>query len=526
MQVLQQQRDWPAIVTQAGALPTGLTAAQRDPLVTLGVRAELALSDGGRARKMLRSLLWGKNPPPKVDLRTWRRLLIESYLVDGRLDDARLALLNYQLDYTPKSDAESAVLARVWLRVKEPSHALDLLSAKAAGSNTYWLYLLASLRSGSQPTKTLMQRAMKAASAKGLKAKQASRLWGVAVAAAMQERDWPTVIDSLEHYLALSPTVPLTPLLPFNGDTLWQAYHALAMASGNKGKLLIGDDADWEKAAKNAQKRGDPLLARAYNAILTQIGQTPQAKAMGYRWLGTSLLSLKDGKRLLDRLFLNAPKRFPAIGEIPVDIRLVLANDAVDRDDLGLAARLMAGLNKPPPGEDPYQWTLRLSRVLILGGRPKAGIGRLQQLIARQKAFDQTQADQLMQVLFDLQSIKLNTAAIGLFEALYPKLSKPQQKREVLFWEAQSYEALGDEAHAARLYMQSALLLATPGYGPWGSTARYNAALALSKAGMTADAKRVLSDLLAHTQDPLRRKVLQQKLAELERLPAQPPAGG
>ena len=519
---LQKQLAWKAISAQIAALPKGLTPVQRAEFVTLGVRAELALAHGARARRLLRSLLWrGEAAPDAAQLRLWRRMLIESYLDDGQLEDARLALLNYQLDYTPQSGKERAVLARVWLRVNEPKRALELLSTKLQ-PDTHWLFWLASLRAGSMAATTVFKQAVKAAGAKNLDAERAARLWGVAASAALQQHDWPKAIDALERFLALAPRVPLTPLLPFDGDALWDAYRSLGMQAGNRAKLLIGDDAAWEKAAKEAHKSGHEVLSRAYNATLAKSGQSSLARSTGYRWLGASVLGLPQGKRLLDRLFLNAPKQFATTADIPVVIRLVLANDAVDRGDLTLAASLMEGLDKAPNGEDPYLWSLRLSRVLVLGGRPKAGVERLHKLIAQQPSFDRKQADQLMQVLFDLQSTKQNAAALKLFEALYPKLAQAQQQREVLFWEAQSCESLGEEARAARLYMQSALLLDANAYGPWGMTARYNAALAMSKAGMTADAIRVLQDLLAHTQDPARVSVLQQKLAELQRLPPQP----
>ncbi len=522
LQALRAQHDWKAIDQRIAVLPKTLKPARRAEFVTLGVRAELALAHGARARRLLRSLLWqGDAAPQAAQLRLWRRMLIESYLDDGQLDDARLALLNYQLDYTPQSGKERAVLARVWLRVNEPKRALELLSSKLQ-PDTHWLYWLASLRAGSMSAKTVVKQAVKAAGGKNLSAEQAAQLWGVAASAALKQQDWPTAIDALEHFLALAPRVPPTPLLPFDGDTLWAAYRSFGMQSGNRAKLLIGDDAAWEAAAKQAHKNGREALSRAYNATLGQIGHSPQARSTGYRWLGASVLGLPQGKRLLDRLFLDAPKHFAKIADIPVAIRLVLANDAVDRGDLSLAARLMDGLDKAPRGEDPYLWSLRLSRVLVLGGRPKAGVERLHKLIGQQKSFDRKQGDQLMQVLFDLQSTKQNAAALKLFQELYPKLAQGQQQREVLFWEGQSCEALGQEARAARLYMQSALLLDAKAYDPWGMTARYNAALAMSKAGMTAGAIRVLQDLLAHTHDAARVSVLKQKLTELKRLPPQP----
>lgn len=515
LQVLKTRQDWASIARQIASLPKGLTVEQRANFVTLGAQAELALDHGARARRLLRSLLW-QGDAHGAQLRLWRRLLIESYLDDGLLDDARLALLNYQLDYSPDNAAERAVLARVWLRVHEPRRALELLSVKPR-SGTYWLYWLASLRAGSLSAKTVLAQARKGAGIKGLTPGQAARRWGVAATAALEMGDWPAAVHALERFLALAPRLPLTPLLPFNGDTLWQAYRKWALQAGNRAKLLIGDGAAWEAAAREAQKSGHSALARAYNALLARTGQNTRTRETGYRWLGASLLAQKQGKRLLDRLFLSAPKRFPATTDIPRAIRLVLANDAVDRGSLALAARLMEGLNKPPIGENPYLWKLRLARVLILGGKASVGIERLQRLIAHQHSFDRKQADQLMQVLFDLQSTRKNAAAVKLFEMLYPKLVVNQQRRELLFWEAQSREALNQFARAARLYLRSAMLFNAQAYGPWGMAARYNAALALNKAGMTGDAIRVLRNLLGHTQNKSRIAVLKRKLAQLQR---------
>lgn len=520
--LLRKQHAWKAISAETSRLPSSLSWPQRAEFVTLGAKADLAQLHGRRAQRLLRSLLWSpRGLPSNAQLRVWRRLLIESYLVDGQLNDARLALLNYQLDYTAGSGAERAVLARVWLRVHEPRRAVELLSTKLQPA-THWLYWLASLRAGSMAPKTVIAQAVKAAAAKGLDARRQAQLWGVAASAALKEHDWPAAINALEHFLALTPRLPLTPLLPFDGDTLWHAYHAYGIQAGNRAKLLIGDDAAWEAAVRQAQSKGHPLLARAYNAILAQAGQNTRARDTGYRWLGISLLGMPHGRRLLDRLFLHAPKHFPNVGAIPVIIRLVLANDAVDRGALSLAARLMQGVNKAPGGENPYLWSLRMARVMVLGGKPNAGIARLQTLIARKTAFDRKQADQLMQVLFDLQSRKHNAASIKLFAALYPKLKQAQLQREVLFWEAQSLQALGNQARAARLYLQSAMLLDGKAYGPWGMTARYNAALAMSKAGMIGGAIRVLEDLRTHTHDPAQLSVLKKKLTELQRLPRSP----
>ncbi|APZ43884.1 hypothetical protein BW247_12940 [Acidihalobacter ferrooxydans] len=519
MNALAQQHAWAAIVARQAVEPQGLSFVQREPFMIDAVHAELALGHGDGARKLLRTLLWsGKQLPDASQLRTWRRWLIESYLDSNQLDDARLALLNYQLDYPTENVAERAVLARVWLRVGEPRRALELLGSKVGSAND-WLYWLAALRAGTMPPATVYTLAAKAAADAKTAPQRSAQLWGVAAAAAKRAHSWRKVIIALEHYLALAPRVPLTPLLAFDGDTLWRAYRTLAIEAGNRARLLIGDDHAWEAAARKARKAHHSVLARADDALLSETGQSLAGQATGYRDLATAVLGLPGGHRLLDRLFLQAPKRFPAHTDVPAGIRLVLAHDAVNRGDLPLAAQLMAGLDAPPPGENPYRWVLRLSRVLILGGKSQAGIERLQTLVANQTSFDQSQASELMQVLFDLQSQHKNQAAIALFKAVYPKLKSVRQQREVLFWEAQSYAAQGHEAHAASLYMQSALLTGRNTYGPWGASARWNAAVALSKAGMRADARRVLENLLTHTTAPQRRHVIERKLAQIARMP-------
>lgn len=513
--LLQRASRWQDVADAASSLPATLPANDRRIFETDGARAWLRLHRGSEARKLLLGLLWsGAASPPAASVRIWRRLLIEAYLEDNLTDDARLALLEYQSDYPIEDARERDVFARVWLRVGEPRYALRLLKADAHKGN--WLYLLASLRAGDRPAAAVERDAAHAAGAKGAAPADAARLWGVVTTAALQRRNWPVAVSALERFLALAPELPLNPLLPYDGDTLWQTYRRLGEQLGNRHQLLLGDDSAWETAAKRAGAAHHAVQARAYNAMLALTGQAPAGRMTGYRWLLTALLAEPGGTTLVDRLFLTAPKTFPHLSALPVPVRLVLANDAVDRHDLPLAARLMVGVDHVPSGENPFDWTLRVARVLILGGKPKQGVAQLQTLIDDSKTLDKTQADRLMQVLFNLQSLKLDQQAVVLFQAMLPHLSDVQLKREVLYWEGDSYKAMGKDREAARRYLDSAMLAgAAQGYDQWGQTARYNAAQALAKAGMDGDAHRILGDLLARTQSPERVTFLKQKLAEL-----------
>lgn len=512
--LLKQAGRWHQVARAAQKLPHALPATDRDAFKTDGARAWIKLHDGKKARALLRQLLWsGSKTPAKKNVRLWRRMLIEAYLVNNLTNDARLALLQYQSDYKIHGQRERDVFARVWLRVKDPHYAVDLLKPDAHKDN--WLYLLASLRAGSQPAETLEKEAAKAAQAKGIKPLAATRLWGVSAAAALERHDWHGAVVALERFIALAPHLPLNRLQTYDGDTLWNTYRHFGDQLGNQARILLGDDKSWEAEAHKAGQHKHPVKARVYNAVLALTGQTPRGRMVGYRWLLTALLAEPEGRQLVDRLFLTAPKTFPHLSVLPVPVRLVLANDAVDQHNLKLAARLMVGVNQAPSGDNPFNWTLRVSRVLILGGKPDKGVAKLHKLIAHSQTLHKKQANRLMQVLFNLQSLKLNQQAIALFKSLFAHLPTLALKRQVLYWEGDSYKAMGQYRQAASLYLQSATLPHTKPYNQWGATARYNAAEALTKAHMTGDARRILVDLLARTKAPDRVTFLKQKIAEL-----------
>lgn len=512
--LLKQAGRWHQVAKAATELPHTLPANDRDAFQAAGAKAWIKLHDGQHARVLLRQLLWsGSSPPAEKRVRLWRRLLIEAYLGNNLTNDARLALLQYQSDYKIQGQSERDVFARVWLRVKDPHYALDLLKPDAHKDN--WLYLLASLRAGTQPAAALEKEAEKAAQVQGIKPLSAARLWGVSAAAALERHDWHGAIIALERFIALAPHLPLNRLQTYNGDTLWNTYRHLGDQLGNQARILLGDDTSWEAAAHKAGKHKHPVEARAYNAVLALTGQTPAGRMVGYRWLLTALLAEPEGRQLVDRLFLTASKTFPHLSVLPVPVRLVLANDAVDQHNLKLAARMMVGVNQAPSGDNPFNWALRVSRVLILGGKPDKGVTKLHELITHSKTLNQKQANRLMQVLFNLQSLKLNQQAISLFKALFAHLPTAALKRQVLYWEGDSYKSMGQYRRAASLYLQSATLRHTKPYNQWGATARYNAAEALAKAHMTGDARRILKDLLARTKAPDRVTFLKQKIAEL-----------
>jgi tetratricopeptide (TPR) repeat protein len=131
------------------------------------------------------------------------------------------------------------------------------------------------------------------------------------------------------------------------------------------------------------------------------------------------------------------------------------------------------------------------------------------------KTLERQQLDQVLQVVFDLQTADAHEDALQLFEMLLKYTSDTKKKRELYYWMAESRTALKQYAEAARLYLKSAMLIGEDAMDPWAQTARYQAGVALSRAGMLQDARTLFSNLLRVTKDKSRRAVLRHELQKL-----------
>ena len=86
--------------------------------------------------------------------------------------------------------------------------------------------------------------------------------------------------------------------------------------------------------------------------------------------------------------------------------------------------------------------------------------------------------------------------------------------REIAFWIAESYDALGQHMKAADYFLFSAMQKAN-GFDQWGISARYRAADALLEGNFFADAKTIFQNLLKHSKDENRISALRQKLQRI-----------
>ncbi|MDZ7786734.1 MAG: hypothetical protein U5K73_00910 [Halofilum sp. (in: g-proteobacteria)] len=473
----------------------------------------LDLGEAEESRALARELLWSAGAGATEDeLRAWRRLVVRSYLVGGRVGDAVTALRRFDQDYDDDSNAWAILRTRVLLRSERAEEAVDRLPEDPEGELAA-LGLLAHLRAETMEPAAVGERARKAASADSTGPAEAARYWYVVAEAAAQRSAYGVRALATEQAAVRAGALPRgDTVFRMGGDALWGAWLDRALTWGNERQLLIGDDEAWFQAA--AESLPDyPVRARSLLAVVALRGTGDAATAAHRRLLD---LLADDGPGLIvaREAYLNS-QRFPSLEQVPEIVRYRLVDDALARDDLDLATRLMEELPAAPADVSAYAWRLLRARILILGGRREAGVEALHGILDDYPDLAEAGVDRFLQVVFDLQGAQAHEIALGLLQRLGERDLPGQRRRELLYWRAESEDALDNPQRAAELYLRSATLLDGRGGDPWGQTARYQAAGMLAEAGLVSDARRIYTQLLRTTSDSDRRSTLRRRLQKL-----------
>jgi len=509
--ILSRWKQWDELLLRIEGLPKDLPEPFLQQAASYRTRAYIELGQYATARKLLRQQLWRPEAGEAKEYPTWRRQVIETYLEGGRSEDASIAMRRLQQDF-PEADKDWLLLrARVLLQTGHYDEVIEILSGRLDWQSLA-MKLLAEYRNGKHSAQTLWDLARTRIRNIEDDPVQLAAYWSIAVLAA-ESLGPDKRVEALEARLGIDADDGLG-IEPADADRLWEAYFDYARLIGNRNELLIGDDARWLELAEK-QKRNSPFKARSlYALLLDESGdaQTRRSAAEGF----LSLLDPEQAaqQRLLDQLF-NRSRRYADAGRIPVEIRFRLVDVALRNADILLATRLMSGLDTVPPNTRRFDWLLRRARVLLLGGKLAQGDEVLNQLIDEYDEPDSKDTDRILQVLFDLQTLKADEQAIRHFRQLMNKSIDARQRREILFWMADSFKALGQYEKAALLYLQSAMFTGPDAMDPWAQTARYNAAESLQKAGLVDDARRIYEALLKVTKEPARRSVLRHNIQQL-----------
>ena len=509
--ILARWKQWDQLLVRVEALPLDIPAQFRQQAASYKARAFLELGQTGSARRVLREQIWQNLARDSAEYENWRRLIIESYIDDARIEDARVAMLRFDQDFD-STDLDWLLLrARVLIESQRYQQAIQVLQGRDEWQ-VKLVSMLANLRLGRITKGELWRQVVKRNEDKGVSGEERASLWALGYYAAqkMSPVDRVVALESLFRSGARSPLK----LFQLPVDLLWQAYIDYAELVGNRSELLLGDDEQWLQLATAASKP-TPVKARSLFAMLmlrSSSDDVGNRAASGYMQTFAEVDEAEH--QLLESLF-NRSKTFSNARNIPAGIRYQLVDLALQSADIEEATRLMSGLNSVPPGSSALDWQLRQSRVLILGGRYDEGNQVLESLIGDYVEADAQATDRILQVLFDLQTVGLHQQAIAHFNQLLRLQLEPAQSREIFFWIGDSYRGLEQYEQAALLYLQSAMLPGAEAMDPWAQTARYNAAESLQAAGLVDDARRIYQGLLRVTEDAARRSVLSHKIQQL-----------
>ena len=472
--------------------------------------AHRELGDPAAARAALRRALLTVGHSD-AHRRRLRRQIITDYLAEDALPALELAMQQFQNDYRPQ-DAEWRLLqARIQLRLGRPAQAIDLL-APLTTAHARLLGLYARLQVGELPAEAL--QASLAELAERAPAEFVRPIMAVRIAALRRGGVTTELIEALETYLG-SPVPPDEPAgLPIYGrEDLRRLYADFVADAANRAGLLVGDDQAWLEHAMSLPAAA--LERRAWFAHLWLEAEPEPIRRMAYDAFVVAQLAA-DHSALIDRL-LDGGSGWAHLPLSPTT-GLSLSNAALAAGHYALAATALTGLSSPP-GLSVTDWTLHAARIELLDGRSDAGSARLHAWLDGVKALDPEVFDRALQPVFDLQRLEEHDTALVLLARLARFAGTPEQRRQMPYWMAESHAARGEHLIAAEQFLISALA-GQGGSDLWGQAARHQAAESLIRAGLYADAGRLLQDLLDISDEPQRRERLQQRLQSLRALEA------
>jgi len=522
------------LVERINSLPKKLNPSFFFWAKTQQASAYMKLQNFEQARQSLLDVIWSvSKQDSEINnkwLPHWRRMIIHSYLNQGLLKDAHISITRFRQDYGQGDVNDIILYARVLLMNKLVDEALTVLAAHTRNPEAGMLYLLAQLRKDSRSPRKILQASLRQMQGDWVKPELKTYLWSIVAEAAKRSEDRLSAIKAMEFVLA-DPDNKHIPKGLFNitVNDLWTAYIDNAIKIGNRAQYLMGDDPVWLNAAQVFDTT-QPINARSLYAFLILRGQDKKVKKQATVLFLKSLLQVENGKELVKQLFL-ASDNFETKNELPFTIRHFLIDYALAGTDIRLASELMSTIKTSPQGTDKFMWQLRRARVLVMGGKADVSATSLIELLEQQKEMKADDIDKLMQVVFDLQTVKAHQQAYRVFEKIIPHISDAKRLREIYYWMADSKKAQQQYAEAAMLYLRSAALPSEntssgdltagietgldPSLDPWGQTARYQAASNLAKAGLIDDARTLYNKLLDTTKEESRVKVLKHELQQL-----------
>jgi hypothetical protein len=482
-----------ALLARGASLAPGKTPLP-DICLLENARAALSQKEGPLARTYAAHLLWQSKPAP-AEIRAARLAVIESYVVEGRGEEAYRSMLRFQQDYQPLDRSVARRFAEALLDLGREREALNWLDVSEESTPTR---LRLQLRSAG-----LTPEAVVAQARAGYVKTQDPAYWRVVLEASARKRNVAAEVEAHEHLLQRAPPRDDASIAEA-ARRLLQAYLAAAAEIGNREGLLAGDDSAWsDRAARRLAS--EPPVARAFYAYLAQRARNDDMRRNAQLALASSLAQAK-----LDYTALRVVRELGVpLEKLDAQTRYLLGTIAAKRGEPALALEIWQGLPTPAASRAD-EWQLTLARTALHAGNAAAAVEAAQRVLGARPAAES------MQGAFDIAHEMLELRRLPEAQTLYAALARATidaRLREALFGLGRARDLQGEPQAAADAYLRSALLAAKPDAD--ALQARLLAASNLARAGLKEDARAQLQWLLKNTKDPAILDAARRALARL-----------
>ena len=220
-QILARWKQWNDLLVRIEDLPEDLPEQFLQQAASYRIRAYISLGQNQTARQLLREQLWKQDASSSSEYREWRKLVVETYLNEQQIDDARVSMLRLQQDFVQMDRDWILLRARVLMEAERYDEAIVLLLSRLDWQSLT-MRLLAEYRNQQHSAKTLWDLCQKRIAVIKDDQEQLATYWSIAAIAAKEISPQYEVL-ALEARLGLDVTDNIN-LYAVDADQLWQAY--------------------------------------------------------------------------------------------------------------------------------------------------------------------------------------------------------------------------------------------------------------------------------------------------------------
>jgi hypothetical protein len=294
------------LLSAASLLPLSVVAqTASDPELNLA-RERLMQGDGAAARELLLPLIWGGDIKDQTALAELRRLVIRSYLVEGRQGDAHSAMLRYEQDYgdAVTDSAWIAIKARVMIADGQTDDAA-LVAVASEDPEGRAVYTLALLKGATAMDEELLRESVAALNNMALDQPLRRALFAAALEKGLAVPVSAERIVVLQQLLTLPEVSGVSTTAAVDG--LWSAYSEHGQEAANRQQLLVGDFTPWFDAASRLQATA-PMQSQALYVWMALHAESSEYQIKAHELFVSQLSSQPQGEALLRLLYLSSSR--------------------------------------------------------------------------------------------------------------------------------------------------------------------------------------------------------------------------